>query len=240
MRTEDLHDEICAALVKAGGISCDSILSKSATKADVFFPDHRTIVEVKTITTDRNKTDSVVKRAGEITHKHAATGGPVLFGSKKLNLAGLPRRLANDLLMNLGGRVRKEIVAANNQIKATAEALGVDPRGLLLLAVPAQFSTHEGVLLTVAGRVLKPGLFRGIDALIIMSAETDGYRSRRPLTFAYSPRATSRVPEELRDEIADAWFKHLSSKNGGQAVPVEDGSLAEFEARFIVPEQDDG
>ncbi|MBJ7439825.1 MAG: hypothetical protein JHD35_12470 [Sphingopyxis sp.] len=239
MLVEEVHDAICTALVAAGGSSCDDLIGDpNATKADVFFVDAGTIVEVKSLTTDRNRTASVRQKSAEILdHSARYEGGAVFFGDVTIELGDLPKKTADKLLMNLGARVAKEIRKANQQIKCTARTLGVRPKGLLIFGVPGHFDTHAGVVVTTASRVLGLDKHRAIEGIMVIGVPIEGRDTNRPLTLSYHSRSFDSIPQGLIDRIAKSWVRHLETSDG-KPVSVEYGAEQEFMAMMIVDDSD--
>lgn len=232
-----VHDEICAALRSAGGECCDLIVGNSpARRADILFREHRVIVEVKSLTTDRNRLESVQVRSGRIIQDGAREeGGPVVSGSVGVSLSDVPPRTAERLLMNLGGRVRDDLRDARKQIESTSAALGFACRGLVVFGVPAHFDTHPGVVATAAARVLSPGKYRSIDGIMLFKVQTGGEESRGPLTISFHPRSHSGLPEKLVSSIASAWIRYVGEKEGTD-LGMGEGSFDDFEAIYLAGE----
>lgn len=237
MLIDEIHDQICAALEKAGGTNCDALIADpNAVRADVYFPDAGVVVEVKSLTSDRNKTQSVRQRAGLILHESAAKeGGPVFFGDVTVPLSSLPRNTAEKLLMNLGQRVAKEIRSANKQIKATAQVLDKRAVGLIVFGVPAHFDTHVGVIMAAAARVLKPHKHQAIHGIMVIGVPVSGYAPKHPPTLSFHPRSFSKIPSALSRVIFREWIAHLQAVDG-ERVFVLAQSEQDFMSKFMADE----
>jgi len=236
---DDVHEEFCVALTRAGGISCETLIpDRSKTRADLVFADDNVVVEVKTVTIDRNKVEAIRKKSGEIISSAAKRGGPVIFGTVSLPFDGMEQGLAEALLAHLGDRLRKELQSANRQIKATAAELGlVHSKGMVIVAVPAHFSLHAGFIATVAGRVLRPGKYRSIDGLAICSVPIDDHPFLNPLTYSFHPRSTGDTMSGLARRMGQAWVEHLSAVDDVPIVQTA-ASPREFEEIFLVGDED--
>lgn len=223
--------------MSAGGESCDVILGNSpAKRADILFREHRVIVEVKTLTIDRNKLDSVQEKSGRIMQEGALDeGGPVVFGSVAVPLSRVPPRTAERLLMNLGERVRKDLSDAHKQIEGTAQALDFACRGLVVIGVPAHFDTNSGVVATAAARALGRDKYQSIDGIFLIQVQVDGEKPRGPLTISFHPRGHSQIPERLISSIASGWVQRLREVAGSD-LRMGDGSFEEFDAIYLVDE----
>lgn len=198
----------------------------------------RVVVEVKSITVDRNKVDEIRKKSGQLWSEAMKHDAPIPFGTVSLPFDGMGRALAEALLMHLGNRVRKELRSANKQIRETVAALGLDnAMGIVLMAVPAHFSLHAGFVATVAGRVLAPGKYSSIHGLIVCGVPIDGHTISNPLTFAFHPRSVSHSFADLPGRIGQAWIEHLSEIDG-MPVTQDEGSPSQFEDIFLVGDED--
>ncbi|WP_296679578.1 hypothetical protein [Novosphingobium sp.] len=239
MIIDEIHDQFCAALTKAGAQPCEAlIVDRQATRADAVFVDDRIIIEVKTVTIDRNKVDAIRKRSGQIWAEAIRNGGPVPFGTDSIPMDQMDAELANAFLHHLGDRVRKELRSANKQIRSTVNQLGFsDARGIVVIAVPAHFSLHAGFIASVAGRVLRPGAYSSIHGLIICSVPITGETQTNPLTFTYHPRSLNDAATNLPARIGRAWMDHLA-ENDGVPVTHEIGSPKQFEDIFLVGDED--
>jgi hypothetical protein len=239
VKVEDIHDQFCVALTKAGAEPCEALIpDRQATRADAVFTAEQVVVEVKSVTVDRNKVDEIRKKSGQIWSNAMKHGASIPFGTVSLPFDEMGKGLAEELLKHLGDRVRKELRSANKQIRATVAALGLaDAMGIVVLAVPAHFSLHAGFIATVAGRVLRPDKYRSIHGLIICGVPVDGQAISNPLTFTFHPRTVSHAFTDLPGRIGQAWIKHLSEVDG---VPItqEAGSPNQFEDIFLVGDED--
>lgn len=239
MGVEDIHDEFCNALVRAGAEPCEKLITDSqAVRADAVLRSEQVVIEVKSLTIDRNKIEAIRKKSGKIWAEEMKAGGPIPFGTVSLPFDQMDQRLAEKLLAHLGNRVRKDLRSANRQIKATASQLGLtNPHGLVVIAVPAHFSLHAGFIATVAGRVLRPGKYSSIDGLIICGVPIDGESPTSPLTFSYHPRSMNHSSNGLPERIANAWIEHLAEM---EKIPVRSqvGSPKQFEDIFLVGDED--
>ena len=144
--SKQLHDLLCQATIDSGGIQCEDFVKaqEGMRLADVLFPDDRLIVEVKSITTDRNDLRSSRQAAGRI-YKQWADKGLVesLTGEFSIRIGELPKKLARALLAERGKRVRRELSNANAQIRDTAIQCGWgNSMGLVIFAIPAHFETN--------------------------------------------------------------------------------------------------
>lgn len=239
MLPNDIHREMCRALEKVGGTPCEKLIADAqATQADILFEECGLFVEVKTLTEDRNKRKEAREKAGQILlDSMRYENGPIPFGTVAAPLSDFPRPTAERLLLNMGERVRKNLRDASDQIKATAKRLNLPARGIVLMAVPSHFSTHPGVIATVAGRILHPTKHRAIEALGIVSVPIDGVQGTRQLSFTFSPRAHANVPTELVDRIIEGWIAHLSELTGDHFSENE-GTFEDFETEFLIDEND--
>lgn len=239
MNVDEIHDEFCDALARAGAEPCENLIGDAqAIRADAVFPSEQVVIEVKSLTIDRNKVEAVRKKSGQIWTEDMKNGGPIPFGSVSIPFDQLGKGLAEKLLAHLGNRVRKDLRSANRQIKATAKQLGFsNPHGLVIIAVPAHFSLHAGFIATVAGRVLGPGKYGSIHSLIICDVPVDGESPVSPLTFSYLPRTHSDATNGIPDRIGKAWMDHLAELDG-VAVTSEVGSAKQFEDIFLVGDED--
>jgi hypothetical protein len=239
MLPHDIHHEMCRALEKVGGTPCEKLIADAqATQADILFEECGLFVEVKTLTEDRNKRKEVREKAGKILLESMRyENGPIPFGTVSAPLSDFPRPTAERLLLNMGERVRKNLRDASVQIKATAKRLNLPARGIVLMAVPSHFSTHPGVIATVASRILHPTKHFAIEALGILSVPIDGFEGPRQLSFTFSPRIHANVPAELVDRIATGWIAHLSEITGDNFTENE-ATFEDFESEFLVDEGD--
>ena len=115
-KIDQLHDLMCQTLRAAGGVDCESLLPQEQGKkiADVWFADEQVMVEVKSLGTDRNKTDSVRRRTSEILSKHAPWAVPKTKDTHfSVPMQSLPPATREKLLMHLGDRIKKEAIEAN-------------------------------------------------------------------------------------------------------------------------------
>jgi len=237
---ERLHDELCAALKDAGGLGLEDILEREENVpiADSYFQEEAVIVEVKSLTTDRNKTPSVKAKAGAILSRHAAAGRiAVPFGEVRVSLPDVHPAVAEDLLRNLGKRVAKELTKANAQIRASKERLRRDDAtGLCIFITSAGFDVHSGVIVTAAERQLRGGKCSSIDELMIIAVPDVHESSDEASGFiSFHPRGEGRsTPASLKRRIADAWVARAARLTGTNAR-IEFAEPSEFEDRFVVP-----
>ena len=144
--------------------------------ADVAFPNDQLVIEVKTLASDRNKIESVRRKARSILDKWAASGHiPPMPGDVSVDLGELPFEVADDLLRNIGNRIATELTNANRQIKQTVERLGYSqPVGLVIMITPWHFASHIGVIGAIAARSLKGTNRRGIKGVLAIEIISDG------------------------------------------------------------------
>lgn len=239
MLLEDIHDNLCLAVLRAGATDCDQLIpDKQATKADAVFLAERVIVEVKQLKADRNKDRSVRQRSGEILqHSAAHEGGPVFFGDCSVTLDHLPKATAEKLLANLGQRVRKDARDASKQIKATAKALDLVPRGLMVMGVPAHYDTHPGVVLTALSRFLPRHKHRSIQGVLIVSVPVDNEPPVGPLTISFCPRDGCEIPKDIIERSAGSWL-NLLAEIDNVPVSVEAKAFPDFEQIYLVKDED--
>jgi hypothetical protein len=136
----DLHGFAEGLLLAAGGERVENLLPQmpGRKRADVAFIAERTVIEIKSLTNDRGHDPGVKKALSRLIAENGpAMGGPIIFGDATVRLDKLPSKLATNAFRLLGNRVRREVTAANRQIKETIEDLGwEDAQGIALFIVP--------------------------------------------------------------------------------------------------------
>ena len=235
---EDAHDLMCKALVRAGGVLCEEMLKPvdGVKIADVAFLNDQLVIEVKTLASDRNKLESVRKKARSILDKWAASGHiPHMPGAVSVNLGDLPAEVAEDLLRNVGNRIATELTNANRQIKQTMERLGYShPVGLVIIITPWHFASHVGVIGAIAGRNLKGTNRRGINGVLAIEIISDGDNvPDRGLAMVNFTR-TEMVPANpvVVGQIVESW-RSTVSEHLGVPFPREDRPEGEFERMYL-------
>jgi len=244
MKTEDLHDEMCAALESIGGIPPEHIRADAdgSRKCDIVFLNRNVLVEVKTLTSDRGTIQSVKEKNGRLLHKWAVRGrAPIAFGTVNIKLAELEKPVAEDILMNVGQRVRDDLTSADKQISATKRHLGLDDvHGLIIFVVPAHFRTNNGLIYTVATRHLERRPCAAIDTVMIIPAIVEeGFGAAFPRELAmthHAANAEKRLDEDFAFTIMRGWGRHFSQREGIPTLPMRRVPAEDFERRFLTPE----
>jgi hypothetical protein len=235
MRVEDLHDEFCSALQGCGGESPEKHLptNYSGSKADALFLPERTIVEVKSLCTDRVEAAEVEGVVERLFGEWQSNGGPIPFGRVSFEVAEVAEPYRSELLDFYGKRVKRELGNANRQIRETASALGwTESFGLVVFLTPASFRAHVGVISHAQWAVLQHSdrapFVHGLMNFAV-PVEDHGDQAPQDMWAVPHPRPGFSFPRGLPRRIADAWGNHFASKVGVNLRPVEGTAEAFFE-----------
>jgi hypothetical protein len=225
MRTDELHDEVCAGLVHAGATPVEQLLPSRYTgkRADVVFVPERVIVEVKSLFDDSLESNRVRKSFDRIILEWMKKGDPIIFGTVNLELAELPPAMAEEMISYVGERVRTGLKDANRQIRATAQMLNWDNfHGIVAVASPAHFRTHPGVIARAAWQPLRrPEHAPFVNGLMTFWVPVDD----RPDTLMIIPH--TRRAGSIPDTIYERMGVQLAPKSADED---------EFMGRFMGPE----
>lgn len=203
------------ALRQAGGIDVEAILPAASSKkrADIFFEQYSTIVEVKEITNDRLSDPEVLKALNElITVEGPSLGGPVIFGTRMVQVDKLPSVLARKFFQRVCKRVQKEVAQANSQIRDTKEALGVEEaRGLLVIVVRPMKMNLRAIGWAVHDELAKNDHPHLTD-LMMVECETETPAEHGDSFISFHNRYPVGLPMELKVKIGQAWANLTGQK----------------------------
>jgi hypothetical protein len=242
MRIAELHDALCAAIIDAGAVTADSLLSAqyAGKRADAVFLDDRVIIEVKSLCKDRVESEDVRTKVDRIFIDWMGKGGPVIFGQVTVGLAQLPQKMADEIVATFGDRVRTSIKDANRQIRATAEQLGwTSYTGLVAVITPNSFKTDAGVIGSAAWQLLRrPKEAPCVQQFLTVAVPVeDGPSTGGDLMFMPHPRhADVPFPDELGIRIAQAFAMRLAGISEPALVERREMPAEEFMRRFMAPE----
>lgn len=242
MRIDQLHDELCEALFSAGADRPETLLPKGYNdqRADAVFANHRVIVEVKSLCSDRVEAAEVEGVVDEIISEWTRNGGPVFFGTVSFDVSKLPDQYARKLISFYGNRIRRELNKASGQIRDTVSGLGWSERpfGIVAFITPSSFRTHAGVIGRAAWDLLKrPDQAPYVDAIMTFAVpvEDHGTANIREMLVVPQPRGDTSIPDGLASHIADTWAQHYTAQVGSRLLARQDFSVDQFMEKFMAP-----
>lgn len=154
---ENQHDLMVSVLLEAGGLDAEKLrpMGASGQIADVVFADSDLIVEVKSLETDRPSDPAIQRKVGEKLNSDSSQfGGPILFGTRQIDLTSLPEPTAWNILRIIGRNAQAAVDKANRQIKATKQVLNrPNALGCLALICPPHELDHDVVLQLIADAI---------------------------------------------------------------------------------------
>lgn len=217
------HELMVSVLYGAGGVDPRTRVAPSycGRIADVFFPCHDVIVEVKSLTTDRAASPEVSEAVSQMFVESTHLGAPVIFGSKAFRLHELPPVIAKNTLRIAGHRVLDEAKSANRQIKATKEALArPNALGVLALITPP-FRLDRRSIISVVGDAMRDNRCKAIDVLLLVETPLSApvpYRScgNSFLSLHRRPKGIREIPIDLTEAIGTSWAD-LTHQQAGHA-----------------------
>jgi len=208
----DQHDLMVQTLLESGAIPAERFRRSAMDEvADVFFPDENWIVEVKTITHNRFADQRVSERLGErLAKDSAAFGGPIPFGSLRVNLGTLPKQSGTNALRIIGETVQRALKKANGQIGATKKSLGRNGTGGCVALVSPFPELDLGVLGWLANDSLREGGKKEIDSFIFarssLAAPACALQSPKA-AMVFAVRGNVGMPHALKIRVATNWAK---------------------------------
>jgi len=217
---DQLHDELCAALFACGGVPPEKHLPAkySGPKSDAVFPNERTIVEVKSLCSDRVEAAELEGLADQLFSDWSRNGGPIAFGTIHFDVREMAEPYRGALLEFYGKRVKRELGNANRQIRETAAALGWnDAFGMVVFLTPASFRTHVGVISHAQWSLLRnPRQAPHVDGLINFAVPVEDHGDpNQPEDMLCVPHPrTKPFPDGLPRRIAAAWGDHFTHHTG--------------------------
>lgn len=241
LNTADLHDELVAALLAAGGVEPEALLPLAYTgkRVDVVFPTPRILVEVKSLVEDQIAINSISRRVNPIFQKWAKLGGPIPFGTVQIPWGKMPAKMQHEMEAALAPRIEQNLKDANKQFRETKLALGWGTTfNVLAIIAPNTFQLDPSVI----GRVAWNQLLRRtdnlpeIDCVMAITAQVlDQPRSvTLPMAVINMPRRDKLPATAAGGFIGCAWVRHFTAKTGVEVVGYEPSDEAFFEQFGLV------
>ena len=227
-----IEETVTRAVKSIGGRVVSELFPSRGNRpknADFVFDEHRVIAELKRLEKDQSEDPNVTAKLNEMYRRWVAQGKrvPIIFGRGQLNLRNIPVECANEVISLLREPIARRIRKANEQIKATKSALGMqDARGLLLLAQDGDYSLGPEAVFNLASRCLKGGQFRAIDDIIHFNANLPASRSEDSLGYMFwfhASRDPERaIPSRLIQSLSEAWQTQLEFSLGSSMISTQE------------------
>jgi hypothetical protein len=240
LKIADLHDEVCEALLAAGGSAPEALLpaAYNGKKADAVFAEEKVIVEVKSLCKDREQTEAVTKKIDRIFDSWTHKGGPIVFGQVMIDVNKLPAAMAQEVILCFGDRIKTNLKDASRQIRDTSSALGWDScYGIAAFVVPASFRTHPGVIGHAAWDLLRrPDQAPAVNEVVIIAVPVRDHPANGSvgqLIFSDHPRGDDRLPEGFVSRICDHFARRFEQSYNIPKMKRIDGSEELFMSRFM-------
>lgn len=135
-------------------------------------------------------------------------GGPLAWGRVRINLADLPKESASNMMRTVGRGVQKAVKDANQQIKATRNALGrPQARGCVVIISPPHELLPQGMSWLV-GDTLRDGRNSAINSVLIAQTPVLAPFGTFPDNSSYTVLhgvAGNYVPDRIKRKIARKW-----------------------------------
>jgi len=222
MKTADLHDELCQALLIAGAVEPETIVPAgyNGKKVDAVFKSERILIEVKSLVKDQADAKLLSARLEPIIGKWMGKGGPVVFGTVPIPWQQMPERMRHEVEAAIAPRLEKNLKDANKQFRETKAALGwAESFNVLPFILPNTFATHPG---GAAWNLLhrRAGLLPEIDATMAITVQVLDQSGSvdRPMECFYFPVVNAPAPHGINVIILRAWVQHFSAKTGVKVI----------------------
>jgi len=204
------HDLLVEILKRAGGKGCETFKppGSSSKIADVYFERENWIFEVKSLETDRPATKSIHEQVGERLAKDSPKfGGPIVFGSRRVDITSLPEPTARNVMRIIGMNVQDAVKAANAQIKATRKLLDApNAVGCIAVICPPHELDHDVIPWLVADAI-RNGKNSAVQC--VLAAHTPLLapfgRGSGNSSVILQGRDGVRPPSEMVEAIGTAW-----------------------------------
>lgn len=243
MRIAELHDEVCAALLFAGGCAPESILPAgyNGKKADAVFAEEHIIVEVKSVCKDRAQTEAVTKRIDRIFDEWSKKGGPIIFGEVMVDVNTLPTAMAHEIILCFGDRIKTDLKDASRQIRETTSALGwEDCYGITAFVVPTSFRTHPGVIGHAAWDLLRrPDQAPCVHAIMVFAVPVTDHLLHPVgnLITSSHPRGAKGLPNGFASRVFAGFAARFAKSYGlpemQRITETEDDFMSRFMGRKL-------
>lgn len=204
------HDLLVEILKLAGGKDCEGLRpSGSASKiADVYFERENWIFEVKSLETDRPATKSIHEQVGERLAKDSPKfGGPIVFGSRRIDITSLPEPMARNVMRIIGMNVQDAVKTANTQIKATRKLLNApDAVGCIAVICPPHELDHDVIPWLVADAI-RNGKNSAVQCVLAAHTPLLSPFGRRSgdSSIIFQGRDGVRPPSDMVEAIGRVW-----------------------------------
>lgn len=209
-QTSTQHDLMVRVLEAAGGQAIETLAPSDyeGPIADILFATENVIVEVKSLTTDRAKDESVIAEVKTMLAANRDLGAPDPETTVSFGLHDVPPIIAAKVLRIVGRRVQDEVKSANRQIRATKAMLG-RPDALGVLAIVTQpFTLDRMSVVWLTGDQFRNGNFSNVNLVFLvetpLASPAEGSAYRNSFLSPHS-RDGSELPRSLLDAIFKAW-----------------------------------
>ena len=158
-----VEEAIARVVRRIGGAVVSDLLPSRVDlpkNADFVFRDYGIVAELKRLEKNQSEDPEMIAKVQRLYQSWIAQGKPVpiVYGRGRINLRSLPIDCANEMISLFREPIARRIRKANEQIKSTKRALGMeDATGLLFLAQDGDYSLGPEAVFNLASRCLKGG-----------------------------------------------------------------------------------